>query len=68
MENNLLELETKKGTHLLFDNYSGIVIEKKKYTKYLLEHIDDDKKELIEKLKKYIDILKKIYLKDFLLI
>lgn len=52
MENNLLELETKKGTHLLFDNYSGIVIEKKKYTKYLLEHIDDDKKELIEKLKK----------------
>lgn len=50
MDLNLLKFKTKKGTRLLFDNYTGIVIEEKDYTEYLLEHIDEDKDDIINKL------------------
>ena len=50
MKFNLLEFETKKGTHLLFDNCTGIVIENKKHTRYLLEHINEEKNVIKENL------------------
>lgn len=51
MKLNILKFQTKKGTRLIFDNYSGIVIEEKENTEYILKHIDEDKYKIADELK-----------------
>lgn len=49
---NLLKFQTKNGTKLIFDNSSGIVIPENDDTEYLINHIADDKNDIIEELSK----------------
>ena len=48
---NLLKFETKKGTKLIFDNHTGIVIREKDNTEFLLKNIKEDKGKIVQKLK-----------------
>ena len=50
---NLLKFQTKNGTKLIFDNSSGIVIPENDDTEYLINHIADDKNDIIEELSEY---------------
>lgn len=50
MDNNFLKFQTKQGTKLLFDNYSGIVIENTDNTEFILNNIDLPKEKLLDEI------------------